>query len=231
MQKINKINKIGLSLLEYKEELTKDYPPIVRNSLLSTISGMYENEVIDSVVYELMISKTEDFNNFKEYILSNSNYTKTHAELFKEFEAFRVEVDNKLKDNEIYGLITQSIIEENSIFAIKTFSIGEEFIMGFFGVEEKDLNNLMKKKGFAEKFAAFRLTKVINDIIDDSGLVDNLNIDKSLAYFNDKQNSYNIELIIKLDIDSIDLEDDILFDAIRELEMKASSIYKEKMVV
>lgn len=230
MQKVNRINNIGLSLLEYKEELLKDYPKIVKNSLISSVEQMLANEVIDTVVYELIISENEDCSSFKEYILSNKNYTKTHAEILKEFEEIRIKFDEILKDKEIYGLVTSSMVEEDSIFAVKTFRMDEEFLMEYFGVDERDLNSLMKKKGFAEKFAALRLTKIINDIIEKSNkLTNKTTLDNSLAFLDDVRNSYNIELIIKIDINSMDFDDEEMFEEIREIEAESSLVYKSMM--
>lgn len=231
MQKINRINETGLSLLEYKEELLKDYPPIVKNSLIASVEQMLINEVIDTVIYELITDNQEDFASFREYILSNKNYTKTHAELFKEFENVRKTLDKHMKDEEIYGLITESIVEENSIFAVKTFTIDEDFIMHYFGIQEKDLNSLMKKKGFAEKFAALRLTKVMKDIIkENKDYSHSLELDYSPAFFDDMNNTFNIEFIIQININTLNLEDDEMFENIKEIEKNASYIYGQKMV-
>lgn len=231
---MRKINDVGLKLLEYKEELMKDYPKIVRDSLLFSLEQMVENDVINIDAYEILKNGSESKENFTEFLLSSEKYTKSYEELFEEYEVIRKELDDELKMHELFELETKTDVESDSINVIKTFRMDDSFIKKYFGVGEEELNKLTKKKGFAEQFTTLRLNKIINDLIEQGqkGLKI-LTLDKSLTYFGENNANYNIDLIMKVPVDSLLILDDknrILVE-IKEIRMLSERMYKSKTVI
>ena len=57
-------------------------------------------------------------------------------------------------------------MNEEVIEGKRTFLITEDFLKGYFYIPtEEDLEVLMKRKGFIEKFAILRLEKIFNDFL------------------------------------------------------------------
>ena len=135
---MRKINDVGLKLLEYKEELMKDYPKIVRDSLLFSLEQMVENDVINIDAYEVLKNGSESKENFTEFLLSSEKYTKSYEELFEEYEVIRKELDDELKMHELFELETKTDVESDSINVIKTFRMDDSFIKKYFGWVKKN---------------------------------------------------------------------------------------------
>lgn len=231
---MKKINEIGIKLLEYKDELTKDYPKIVRESLVFSLEQMLNNKIIDLTTYEIIKDIKENRDSFMSYLLTKDEFVKTYEELFEEYEVFRKELDEELKNHELFDLKTKTVVEKDVIYILKTFSIDEDFVMNYFGVEKNDLSKLMKGKGFVEKFVVLRLTKVLKDIIDMSNYnISVLCLDNSLVYFNEESNEYNIDLIMKIKIEDISVSDKkkkIIIE-IKDVKTLAENIYKDKVKI
>lgn len=230
---MKKINENGIKLLEYKEELMKDYPKIVRDSLILALEQMMAENIIDLVTYQTIKNTNESKDSFISYLLTKKEFTKTYEELFEEYEVFRIELDEELKMHDLFDLLTETVVEKDSIYVIKKFTIDESFVMDYFGVDEADLIRIMKRRGFVEKFTALRLTKVLKDIINESKKeISILNIDNSLAYFNEDNNGYNIDLIMGIQIDDLLKLDSktVILGEIKEITVLADKIYKSKMI-
>lgn len=233
LNKINKINNVGLQLLEYKEELLKDYPKIVRDALILSLEQMAEQKIIDIDTFETIKNTDESVDLFLAYLLTKKEFTKSYKELFKEYEEIREELNKDLELQNLFDLKTETIVEKDVICILKTFSINESFVMEFFGVEEKDLIKLMKRRGFVEKFAALRLTKVLTDIIKEGKInTTMIKLDNSLAYFNENGDGYNIDLIMEAsvnDLIAIDKKKRIISE-VKTIRKLADKTYKEKMI-
>lgn len=228
---LNRINEKGTQLIQYKEELLKDYPQIVRDSLVLALEQMVENEVVDLDTFNIMVDKSINTDTFREYLLSKPTFSKTEEEIFKEFEIIREELMKKLEANEMEDMFTESVPEKDVIVISKKFCIGEAFTMKYFGVEEKDLLKLMKRRGFVEKFAVLRLTAIFNNVIKLIPMHDNLfKTDVSLVYFDKDENGYSIDLFYEVDIKHFEKEEKIqtIIDSIKDSKLKAEEIYNQK---
>lgn len=212
----------------------KDYPEIVRDSLILSLEQLLDNKIIDLTTYELMKDRKEDRHSFEDYLLTKKDFTKTEKELFEEYEVFRNELDEELKEHELYDLKTETIVKEDSIYVLKTFLADEEFVMDYFGVEELDLIKLMRRKEFIEKFAVLRFTKILKDIIDKvSYKISILEVDNSLVYFNETYNGYGIDLIMKAsisDVSVLDKRNKIIVE-IKDINEIAGEIFKQKALI
>lgn len=230
---MRKINAIGMKLIEYKKELVKNYPKIVIDSLMLSIEKMVDNGEVDLETYKRIENKDEDIDNFISFLLTKKQYRKTFEELFQEYEVFRKEIAEELEMHGLLDLSTETVVEKDVIYITKTFSINENFVMEYFGVEEKDLITLMKRRGFVEQFVALRLSKILKDIKKEAEVYASLiKIDNSLAYFNEEKSGYNIDLIMVLPIDDLyDLENKTkVIVEIKEINALAEKKYNSKMI-
>lgn len=230
---MRKINAIGMKLIEYKKELVKDYPQIVIDSLMLAIEKMVDNGEVDLETYKRIENKDEDIDNFISFLLTKEQYRKTFEELFQEYEVFRKEIAEELEMHGLLGLSTETVVEKDVIYITKTFSINENFVMEYFGVEEKDLISLMKRRGFVEQFVALRLTKILRDIKKEAEVyISLIQIDHSLAYFNEEKSGYNIDLIMIISIDDLcSLENKTKIIAeIKDINALADKKYNNKMI-
>lgn len=228
---MKKINEVGIKLIEYKDELTKNYPKIVTDSLFYSLEQMVDNQVIDLGTYEIIRNSQESKEDFLDYLLSNEKYIKSYEELFAEYDITRRELDEELKMHDLFTLKTETKVETDSILVLKTFSIDEQFVADYFGVDEEEIVKLMKRKGFIEKYTALRLIKVLKDIINQGKRSFSLiKLDHSLAYFAENGDGYNIDLIIEIPIDNLlvlEKKNAVLVE-IKEVNGLADRIYRTK---
>lgn len=231
---MQKINEVGIKLLEYKEELIKEYPKIVKDALVFSLEQMLNNKVIDLTTYEIIKNESESKDSFKSYLLTKEEFVKTYEELFREYEILRKELNEELITHELLDLKTETIVEKDVIRVLKTFLVDEKFIIDYFGVQETDLIKLMGRKGFVEKFTALRLVKILKDIIREvQNKLFMLKVDNSLVYFNEKNIGYNIDLIIDIDVDDISVLEskDKIITGIKEVNLLAENTYGDKMKI
>jgi len=116
----------------------KDYPQLVKDSLVLALEQRVTNNVLDYDTYTTIKDETFPLEEFQEYLLTKPNFMKTDEEIFEEFEILRGIVDAKLSEFEIKdGLVTESLIDKDVILVTKKFCINEAFTMDYFKVEEK----------------------------------------------------------------------------------------------
>ncbi|WCF11427.1 hypothetical protein NDS46_31205 (plasmid) [Paenibacillus thiaminolyticus] len=230
---MNRINQKGMDLIQYKAELMKDYPKIVKDSLILALETKVESNVLDMDTYLELKNDENTVAMFEEYLLSKPQFQKTDEEIFQEFEVIRLGLNEKLSSHGLEGLYTESVIDKDLILISKKFCINEEFTMSYFGVRESDLLKLMKRKGFIEKFAVLRLTAIFDGFIQSIDCSKDLfNYDKSYVYFDKEENGYSIDLYFEIPVEEVEMEDKIssYCDVIKEIAGKAEEYYKEKTV-
>ena len=231
---MNKFNKVGLEVLEYKKELSKpNYPELVRKALLSAIDQLQSNEVIDVDVHYSLKDNDVTLDGFKELLLSKSNLVKTSEELFNEYELTREVLDAKLHGLELFKIekdlapvTTESKVEEEQIHIISSFKIDSAFAADYFGKSDPaELDILMKRKGFIERFVVLRYNKMMNDFLSDHDAYDaetgtvemaeGIYIAASPVFYAPESNSYCAEFMVYVDVQMV--EEDSQHDAILEI--------------
>lgn len=230
---MNRINQRGIELLSYKTELLKDYPDIVRKSLELALEQMVENKVIDLDTYEFVRDASTTLDSLNEYLYTKSQFLKTEEEIFAEFEVIREKLNKRLADHGLDSLATESVIDKDVILVTKKFCINEQFTLEYFGVEEKDLLKLMKRRGFVEKFAVLRLTAIFKPFMKEVTYPEDLfNCDVSLVYFDKEENGYSIDIFFELPIEEVEKEERIedMCKEIQVISEKADAFYKEKTI-
>lgn len=230
---MNRINQKGMTLIQFKIELMKDYPQIVRDSLKLALGQMAENKVVDIDTYHVVLDESVSVQSFEEYLKTKPQFLKTEEEIFQEFEAIRSRVDEKLSRHELSGLQSESVVDKDIILVFKKFCINESFTMRYFGVEEKDLLKLMKRRGFVEKFSVLRLTAIFKPFVKTIEYPKDLFVcDVSLVYYDKVENGYSIDLYFELPVEEVEKEEklDDMCLAIKDIVQKAEGYFASKTV-
>lgn len=230
---MNRINQRGMDLIQYKCELMKDYPKLVKDSLILALEQMVENKVLDMDTYMLIRDESSTPESFEEYLYTKPNFLKTDEEIFAEFEVIRSKLNDKLASHGLHQLQSESVIDKDIILVTKKFCVNEEFTMKYFGVEEKDLLKLMKRRGFVEKFAVLRLTAIFKPFMEALEVPSDLFVcDMSLVYYDKDENGYSIDLYFELPIEEVEREErlDEFCEGINIVVEKAQAHYEAKTV-
>lgn len=232
---MNKYNALGVELINYKTELLKEYPEIVKRSLMLSIDQMLQNELIDLDTHYAIKDDTTLVEPFREYILTKPTYLKTVEELFAEYEELRDKLTQKLLELQIEDqLSTESFVKKEQIAIIKTFNIDMEYAKAFFGVEIDEVEKLMKKKGFIEKFAVLRLPKILGDFLKTIEYPTELfNCEASFVYFDVETNSYCIDLLFDIPVENLEDEEKIsdISLNVKDIVANATEFYKSKTLI
>lgn len=205
---MNRINQKGMDLLNYKGELLKDYPDLVKKSLLLAVEQMVENSIIPIDAYEYLKQIETTTEDLRTFLAEHLDFLKTEEEIFAEFELIREKLDQWLEKKGMDYLQSESVIDKDVLLVTRKFCIDEQFALTYFGVEEKDLLKLMKRRGFVEKFAVLRLTAIFRDFMKKVSHDQNqLLADVSLVYFDKEQNGYSIDIFFELPIEEVEDEE------------------------
>lgn len=228
---MNRINQKGMELIQYKSELSKDYPKLIKDSLVLALEQMVDNKVLDMDTY--MNIKDETFINeeFSQYLLTKPSFTKTEEEIFMEFEVLRKILDAKLAEHKAENFKTESMIDKDVILITRKFCINEAFTMQYFGVDEKDLLKLMKRRGFIEKFSVLRLTTIFKEFMGNLSWPEELfGVDISLVYLDKDENGYSIDFSFELNIEHIEKAEklDDICQEINKIKKEAEDVYNER---
>ncbi len=231
---MNKFNALGIEVLSYKTEyLNKDYPQLVHNSIAIAIDNK------DNIPEKIKMSLKDmslDYDTFRKNLLSEPVCLKTYEELMLEYEAIRASVENKIKQDkeELKDIVTFSKVENEEIEIKQEFVITESFIKDYFSItSENEFEALMVRKGFIEKFAILRLTKIFDNFINGLDKEELFHINHSLTFFKSEKNVYGIYMEYKIPIDNLEKEDmiDSICNKINYIASEAYENYKNHMLI
>lgn len=235
---MNKLNKVGSQMLEYKLELTKDYPEIVINSLHSMIDKLAEDGVIDIDVHLAVKERSINLNSLKELLLNKPSFVKTYEELLFEYEQIRTKINEILEiDEENLNEVVKTVSSVNNekIAITKEFILTEDFIKEYFYVKsEKDYEVLMQRKGFVEKFAILRLDKILRDFKDSKNINSKYyEVINSNVFFEAERNIYGIHLLFNIPVNNLENEDDLIrvVNEIKDIMNDATEYFDSRMTV
>lgn len=235
---MNKLNKVGSQMLEYKSELNNDYPDIVINSLHSMIDKLAEDGVIDVDVHLAVKEKSITLKSLKELLLNKPSFVKTYEELFYEYEQIRAKINEILEiDEENLNEVVKTVSSVNNekIAITKEFILTEDFIKEYFYVKsEKDYEVLMQRKGFVEKFAILRLDKILRDFKDSKKIESKYyEVINSNVFFEAERNIYGIHLLFNIPVNNLENEDDLIrvVNEIKDIMNDATIYFDSRMTV
>lgn len=203
-----------MEMLEYKEELQKDYSTLIKKSLLFSLEQYVKTEVIDLDTYMFLSDDHHTLEQVKDYLMEKEDFLKTKAELEEEMEIIRKDFHALMTTEEdMPNLVSKSFVDATEIVYLQHYYIDEHFIMSYFGVEESELIRLMKRKGFAEKFSVLRLTAIFQPFIEKKkealipwGFEENVIMDLSYVYANEEigYGRYTIDVLFKINADFLE---------------------------
>ncbi|WCK57626.1 hypothetical protein PP175_26550 (plasmid) [Aneurinibacillus sp. Ricciae_BoGa-3] len=231
---MNKINQKGMELIQYKVELEKEYPKLIKDSLILSLEQMMENKVLDMNTYMCIKDEAMKIDEFQAYLLTKPAFTKSKEEIFAEYEILRTEVDKKLEEHEINHLKTESELDKEAILLTRRFCLDGEFTMSYFDVKEEDLLNLMKKRGFVEKFAVLRLGAIFNQLKEMLTYPQELfEYQSGLVYFDRDENGYCIDFTFQIKIEEVEKQErlDVICEGIKEVKKEVEDFYQLKMAI
>lgn len=197
---MNRINKLGMELISYKEELTKDYPEIVRKSLFLAIEQLASGQVIDADTLALIKDETINKLGFEQYIEGNALFVKTEEEIAEEFKKLEAQLIGILNEKELNTVKTSVVAKQDLIMINRGFVFDEEFVSKFFGVEdEQNMLELMKRRGFVEKFAVLRLNTIFKPfILKVTEKYPEIAVDLSYVFFDADDNGYKMDIFFPI---------------------------------
>ena len=201
---MDRINRIGKNLISFKLELAKHYSPLVDDSLMMSLDRQLESKIINQETLDLIINDSINMRDFEKYLLTKREYLKSKKEMEEEFESIRKIVNNSLVKLGFTDFIeTECNVANNMISVLKQYNLSEEFIKVYFGLKDEEMVQIMKKKGFAEKFAVLRLTKVFKEIASEMRVDEAYAQGFSKVYYNSDINGFAVDYKYHINVDAI----------------------------
>lgn len=206
---MERLNGAGLKILEYKQEYDKNSSEIVREALLTSLELLVQQNIITADAFT-SIKNGDSEEQLKKVLLKNPIYKKSPKEMYKEYKKIDEKFLDSLRQAGINGFFeTEISVEDERISVLRQYSVNKDFIMLYFGIKEIDLIQLMKKRGFAEKFSVLRLNKVFEEILNEAREDDNITQGKSLVYYNPDIMGFSIDYFYHVNINYIEIPDNI----------------------
>lgn len=235
--KLNKLNKLGNEILEYKEELLNNsHSKIVEKALLSSVTDLLSGGIINVDIHDALGDSNSSIEDVRELVLNKPNLTKTTGELKAEYDEYRLPFfeglteDSSLSDTELSKLTSESHVSVEEVQFILTFNMTKDFVGEYFEREGEQLNAMMKPEGFAEKFAILRYSALIskylksheiyNDDKQRAILKNDIEIGGTKVFVNKDEEVYGVELVYHVPVHNL-LDD--------ELSKTSKEILKEEL--
>lgn len=234
---MQKLNALGVEILSLKTEMMKtDYPEIVKRALRETAENMVKKEAIDVELHLALTDEKLSTKEFEEILLENPSCLKTKEELFVEYEQIRESLQEELnKDEALENITSSSMVDEEQLSFSKTFKLDNQWVSEYFGQPANEVDKLMVRNGFVEKFAVLRLSKILEDFLkSDDFLKHDDVICKATRVFYDVENHYyGIHLVFYIDIEVAEDKEKIIegLEYIRNINEKATNYMNDRMKV
>ena len=228
---MNKLNSVGEKLIDYKHEYDKSSSQVIKDALMTSLEVMIQQKIIDENIKKYITGGGDD-SLLIQALERDAKYKKSPRELFKEYEKIRDMFESCLREIGLQGFFeTESSIEFNRISVLKQYSIDKTFIMDYFGIKEIDLIQLMKKRGFAEKFAVLRMNLVFDEILEETKVEDNIIQSHSMVYYNPDITGFSIDYKYHINVDMAEDPNSriVLAKRIAEIDKGIENKYKNKI--
>lgn len=204
---MDRINNTGKMLIDYKKELMKHYSVLVDESLKTSLNVLQEKKVLDERTIDAIINDSISLSEFETFVMSKREYLKSTKELISEFEKIRQIVNESLIKNSFTNFVdTESNIDNDTITILRQYSITPEFIKLFFGIADEEMEIIMKKRGFAEKFAVLRISKVFKEILSEMRVETEYSQGFSKVYYNASIEGFSVDYRYHINVNSITSE-------------------------
>ena len=202
---MNKLNKLGMELLEYKIELNKGYSNLVLRSLNSAVDTMFKDGLVDTDIHFSLKEKSVSFEDLKELLLTKDSCLKTEKELLSEYEEIRNKFNELLELQNLEFTSTKSEIDKEILSVSKSLLLNEDIFYELFYIKSEDeFEKLMERKNFFEKFAVLRLPKLLHSFIENIDQNKDIYVRNTNAFFHQIEGKYGISLVLEIKIDALE---------------------------
>lgn len=207
---MQKLNALGVELQSLKRELLNpNYPSVVKKSMITLAHTMVEKELIDVNLHLLLTDEKTGFDDFNAFLHETPSCLKTKEELLAEYEKIRESLEDILKEMEPdTSLTSKSLVDTEQISFAQTIKLDKQWVSDYFGQPADEIDKMMVRKGFVEKFAVLRLAKILSDFLK-SGLFDKrdgVDVKATRAFYDVDHGYYGIHLMFYISIE--DAEDE-----------------------
>lgn len=161
---IKRLNLAGKSLLEYKREFNKEYPEIVQKAISSTVQELIGVLGLNLCIFDSFKDLSISADSFERELLSIKDLAMTEKEIKQELEAYLKILDKNLIGNGVYGYEKEINIGKELLKIVKKIQLDKTFFQEYFLLDNQELTEIMKPKGFADRFSTQRIGKLFNDI-------------------------------------------------------------------
>lgn len=229
---MNRLNNQGLNLIDYKKEFNYPHAIIVKNALLLALNKLVDDNRIDLETLDKIQDDSIDLQSFSRFLLSRAEYIKNEQELFFEFEKVRQKVDDYMEQiGFMSSLKTESIVKDNIIMISKKFVLSKSFLIIYFGITDEQYMQLVKKKGFIEKFAVLRLNKICKEIRNEVPQDRFITQKQSQVIFDKNTSEFCIYYQYCINVDFIEKDSNlsIVINKIKSIDETAQVLYEQKI--
>lgn len=204
------LNSTALKLIDYRHEYLKSMSQVVRDALVTSLDVMIQQGIINKEIKMQILSESDGDMELRNILEGDARFRKGPRQLYKDFEKIRQELDEMLKKNGLNEYFeSESSVAESKITVLRQYSLKKEFILEYFGLSEMDLIQLMKKRGFAEKFAVLRLNLIFDEILEEIKKDEEIVQGHSLVYYNPDITGFSIDFKYHVKIPDLESDDGI----------------------
>lgn len=232
---MNRINKVGQEMIEYKNELGKSYPDIVKRSMIQVLEQLVSVGTIDLDTLNYVKNESVSIIDFERFIKESSLFEKTKEEIIAELRILEERLKEILELKDIEDLKTSIIESDEMVLVNQAFVIDESFVLRYFDInEESEVTALMKRGGFAEKFAVLRLNAIFKQFLrEKKAELEDVEMDLSFVVYDNALQGYKIEIYFAIAEDKFDDEDALMayIDTIMEVAEDARMEFEQKTMV
>lgn len=199
---MERLNKSGRTLLEYRSEFKKHYSDSIDESLKEAVNILYNEKKIDEKIFRNILNESISDDDFEIMLSKRKEFTKNTNELNYEFDLVRKKINEYMIDiGFTTSMNTKNSLDINKIIIIHQFDLNRNYIMSSFGVNQTEIIPLMKRRGFVEKFAVLRLNQVLKEIYGEMKMPEDIDHGYSLVYYNKKTQSFSIDYKFYINVD------------------------------
>ena len=209
---MNKLNALGQSLIQRKEDLLtyKSHERIFNALVFQIEEQLVKTAVIDSTAEEMLINTEIDVVTFRNYLLATFQFLKSETELLEDFKALREDLIAELKRQELTTVTTDINIKGDKVSIFRTYVIDAEYVTEHFDVDEDKVNDLMQINGFVSKYAVLRLPKILKDFIKNYDDIPHMfTVTASKVFESEEPKGYSIDLVFDIKTNELENKDNI----------------------
>ena len=199
---MERLNKSGRALLEYRSEYKKHYSDSIDESLKEAVQILFNEKKIDEKVFRNIFNESISDEDFQLILSKKKEYTKNTNELNYEFDQVRKKINEYMIEvGFTNSMNTKNSLDINKIIIIHQFDLNKQYVMSSFGVNQTEMVPLMKRRGFVEKFAVLRLNQVLKEIYSEMKMPEHVDHGYSLVYYNKKTQGFSIDYKFYINVD------------------------------